>query len=387
MKRKTNQAYERHDLLLETAGRRLLVATSPRAISRVLLDRNSPWDLAGFQQRQLEPVLGGSLVLADDAQAPALRRRAAAFISGDADQCLGQLVSTKIGALVARGSEDLEADLSRAALSILVRLLFGGDLDRDEQPLTALFDRRVCHLEKFRLRSALGWPLLMSPDCSRMRLQVLAHDAKLLDMLSARSNGLRQLASTFGRREAAAMALSLLSGYKTVALTLLWSLKALSEHSELLAPLAAEAVEWRKAGHTTATLANMRHTRALMHETMRLYPAFPFLLRQTRAEDPMMGALSNDVALVSPWIVHRHKALWANPLAFSPERFLKSAPSSLSFLPFGFGQRRCLGANLGERVIIASLLTIAAREQQVVVGDAEPFGSFLLRPRRRVSLR
>ncbi len=379
--------YGRHDLLLETAGRRLLVATSPGTVSRVLMDRDSPWGLSDFQKRQLEPVLGGSLVLADGPDALALRRRVAGFFPRVPEPRLGALAADRLGRLSAHGSDDLEADLSRAVLIMLAELLFDSDPADAVGSLGALFDERVRHLEQLRLRAAAGWPLWMSRGCDRLRRRVVAHDEALLDMLAGQSGELRRLAAASGRREAAATVLALFSGYKTAGLTLLWSLKALADRPDLLRALEPEAREWTEGGRTTPGLFRARNARSFVREVMRLYPAFPFLLRQARDDDDVLGARKRDVVMISPWIIHRHPLLWSAPLHFDAGRFLSDAFSPLTYLPFGFGQRRCMGANISEQIVIAGLLSIVASGRSFSMSGFAPRGSFILRPDRPVQIR
>jgi unspecific monooxygenase len=96
-------------------------------------------------------------------------------------------------------------------------------------------------------------------------------------------------------------------------------------------------------------IERLKFTRAVMDETMRLYPPAFLIARAAAAPDTIAGMAvkKNDVVLVAPWLLHRHEKLWRDPNAFIPQRFLPPAspPDRFSYLPFGVGARICIGAH------------------------------------------
>ena len=66
--------------------------------------------------------------------------------------------------------------------------------------------------------------------------------------------------------------------------------------------------------------------------------------------------------MISPWLVHRHPALWTEPERFDPNRFLAtgaSDPARLGYLPFGAGPRLCIGRDFALVEATLILATIA----------------------------
>ncbi len=112
-------------------------------------------------------------------------------------------------------------------------------------------------------------------------------------------------------------------------------------------------------------------TRAVIDETLRLYPAAFVVVRRALAADVAGGHAirKDDILIVSPWVLHRHRLLWDDPDAFDPTRFLpeRTPPARFSYLPFGAGPRVCIGAQfaLSEAVLALARLCAAFRIETV----------------------
>jgi cytochrome P450 len=70
--------------------------------------------------------------------------------------------------------------------------------------------------------------------------------------------------------------------------------------------------------------------------------------------------------------VHRRPDIYPDPDAFRPERFLESPPGTYTWIPFGGGIRRCLGATFAQMEMNVVLRTIASRVTLEPVGAPEP---------------
>ncbi len=72
---------------------------------------------------------------------------------------------------------------------------------------------------------------------------------------------------------------------------------------------------------------NLKYTRAILDETMRLYPPVPCSLRQALKDDEIRGKKvpAGSIMLVVPWLIQRHKKFWKDPDHFIPERFMPGA--------------------------------------------------------------
>ena len=121
-------------------------------------------------------------------------------------------------------------------------------------------------------------------------------------------------------------------------------------------------------------LPSLVRTRAVISETLRLYPPAFTIVRQAIGPD-RAGAIDiprGSVLMIAPWVLGRHRRLWRDPDAFDPSRFLPDAPARsrrFAYLPFGAGPRVCVGAQfaLAEATLVLAMLI---REFRGVAGRA-----------------
>jgi len=141
------------------------------------------------------------------------------------------------------------------------------------------------------------------------------------------------------------VATMILAGHETTATALFWALYLLALDPANQDKVAAEVNALPK--DAPLELDRLKFTRAVIEETMRLYPPVFLIARAAKAADTIAGfsVSPKDVILISPWLLHRHEKLWQNPNAFVPQRFLAPAPDRFAYLPFGVGARVCIGAH------------------------------------------
>jgi unspecific monooxygenase len=103
------------------------------------------------------------------------------------------------------------------------------------------------------------------------------------------------------------------------------------------------------AANDAADLEALRFTRAVIDETMRLYPPAFLIARAATGPDEVAGlpVRKGDFMLIAPWLLHRHEKLWQQPSAFMPQRFMPGTapPDRFAYLPFGAGPRVCIGSH------------------------------------------
>ena len=123
----------------------------------------------------------------------------------------------------------------------------------------------------------------------------------------------------------------LLAGHETTATTLAWTFERLVRHPE--------AMERASTGDAT-------YIDAVVQESQRLRPVITYVMRTLQApmtvgghQIPAGATLGTSITLI-----HRRADLYPDPLAFRPERFLDAKPETYTWVPFGGGVRRCLGA-------------------------------------------
>ena len=83
------------------------------------------------------------------------------------------------------------------------------------------------------------------------------------------------------------------------------------------------------------------------------------------------------VLIASAQLVHHDPAIYPDPYAFRPERFLDTKPGTYTWLPFGGGRRRCLGASFA---LLEMRVVLRAATARFTVAPAGP----LPRPKRRM---
>jgi cytochrome P450 len=119
---------------------------------------------------------------------------------------------------------------------------------------------------------------------------------------------------------------------------------------------------------------------AVMYETMRRRPVLPNAEPRFVKKPIEIGGRTYPpgCALVANvYLVHHDPAIYPDPYAFRPERFIEEPPGTYTFIPFGGGRRRCLGASFAlveMKIVIAALLSAC---------EIEPVGAAPERPRRR----
>lgn len=185
------------------------------------------------------------------------------------------------------------------------------------------------------------------------------------------------------------LATFLFAGHETTAKALTWALYILSRAPEWQDRLRAEISTVVGSGPITAeTVTMLPAVSRVLKEVMRLYPPAPVMTRVTTSEIDIGGkTLPKSTLIVLPiFIIHRHHALWEDPNRFDPDRFLPEREARYprtQFMPFGYGQRICIGssfANLEATAILATLLQNARFEWDGKLAP-EPVSRVTLRPK------
>ncbi len=145
----------------------------------------------------------------------------------------------------------------------------------------------------------------------------------------------------------------LVAGHETTANALAWAGERLARHPEVLARLAEEA----RAGTGT------EYVSAVVQETLRLRPVISVVQRVLAAPFTVGGydLPAGTVLVPALYLVNRRPDVYPDPERFDPERFLGRAPGTYTWIPFGGGVRRCLGAAFAQFEMETVLHELAAR--------------------------
>jgi cytochrome P450 family 135 len=160
---------------------------------------------------------------------------------------------------------------------------------------------------------------------------------------------------------------ALVAGHETTASQLAWGFEQLSRAPRVLERLADELAEDSEDGaYLTATIQEIMRRRPV------LINAEPRLVKkpvQIGGVDYPAGI----VLIASAYLVHHDPDIYPDPYAFRPERFLDSAggqaPGTYTWLPFGGGRRRCLGASFAMLEMKIVLRAVIERNLLLPVGD------------------
>ena len=158
------------------------------------------------------------------------------------------------------------------------------------------------------------------------------------------------------------VAIFFLAGHETSASALAWGLYLLATHPPVQDRVAAE-VSSLPENPAFADLSKLKFTRDVFREVLRLYPPVPMMVRQNlkpetfRDREVAPGAQ----VVLSPWHLHRHERLWADPDAFDPDRWQTEAGKASArdaWMPFSAGPRVCTGAGfaMAEGMIVLAML-------------------------------
>jgi cytochrome P450 len=167
------------------------------------------------------------------------------------------------------------------------------------------------------------------------------------------------------------------AGTETTALTLAWALYETARNPE-----AAERI--RKEGEATYgdrdptanDYAQLAYTRAVIQETMRLYPPIWSLMRVASKPDEIDGKeiKVGDRITLFAYGVHHSAKYWDEPEAFRPERWLGDSAKKrkpYTYLPFGGGKRACIGGAMSQVENTLALSMLLRRFRPEYVGNAQ----------------
>jgi cytochrome P450 len=164
----------------------------------------------------------------------------------------------------------------------------------------------------------------------------------------------------------------LFAGHETTATMLAWALYQIHRQPDVLATLLQEldTADLKQP----LTLARLPYLTAVCQETLRLYPVLPIIFpRIAKAPIEIAGRqyAAETTLMPSIYLVHYRDDLYPDPHQFKPERFLNHEYSPAEYLPFGGGNRRCLGYALAELEMKLVLATVLSQYRLALV-DPNP---------------
>jgi cytochrome P450 len=372
-----------------------VILSDPDEIKQVF---TAPADVLhpGQGARVLAPVVGqNSVILLDEDAHMEQRKLMLPAFHGERVARLSDLVATVAEREIAAWPGDREIPLhpllQRLTLEVVLRAVFGLDpgprLDALRSRLSAMLafgdrfisvippepggrvERVLEHVGPFRRFARLQRETdeLMFELIDERRAVAQPRDDMLAMLLNARHADGSPMSDQELRDELMTL---LVAGHETTASGLTWAFERLARHPAVLARLEAEVRAGDDDDYLTATI----------YETLRRRPVLPNVAPRLVMRPVKIGGWSypTGVGLVpNAYLVHHDRRIYPDPYAFRPERFLDHPPGTYTWIPFGGGRRRCLGASFAMLEMKLVLRTaLRARRVRIATARFEP-------PRRR----
>lgn len=384
----------------------LVIASGAEAIGQVLHGNAEGYARLAAGRRILGPIVGRGLLTAEGAawrrqrkmMAPAFTPRTVPVLAAHIMRC-GE---TTCAALAADdGPVDLLAAMQALALEIGAVSMFSlesASFDAEMRAMVTSYMRGVgrprpsdfllppgvptpiaARRRAFRRR----WTRLIDAVIAQRRTQEPAEDARdLFDLMAA---ALGEGEDDLLRDEVSTM---IVAGHETTALSLFWACLMLAHAPAWQDAIADEARGLDLSPERAAdSLPRLAVTRAVVRETMRLYPPAFMSARRAVRPDTLggLGIPAGAMVLLPLFLLHRDPRLWTEPDTFDPARFLDGPePGRFDYLPFGAGPNTCIGAQLAmtEAVLVLARLF---RDSTLRLDDTRPvlpIGVIATRPDR-----
>jgi cytochrome P450 len=385
------------------------LVNKPEYIEHVLLTNHANYRKSHFLRHLLGPLLGEGLLTSEGdvwrrqrrIAAPAFHnRRIGAFIDTMA-ACTDQMLARWRGM---EGPFDVSAAMMALTLDIISRTMFSADVGAEVEAIRRLTDIVVGL--RISLLDLFGFPEWIPRHQPRpYRAAIAAFEALVARLLAERRRRQDErgdlLAMLLAARDAETgegmsdrqlrdeILTIFLAGHETTANALTWTWYLLARHGDAESRL-HEEVDRVLGGRTPtfADLAELRWTRMVLEEAMRLYPPAHGISRSAIGGDrlgdvrvPPGAAIS-----ISIYMTHRNPKLWREPERFDPERFAPAAAAArhrFAYLPFGGGPRICIGNSfaMAEAQVILAKIAQQYRLRLAPGHCAEPIGLITLRPK------
>jgi cytochrome P450 len=406
------RAYEEDVIQVSFFGRSSFVLNTPDSIRHVLVDNYENYVRTPAAIRVLKPMLGEGLLIAEGRNWKHQRRTLAPAFTPRAVNTLVPHMVAATDETIAKlrtacgGPVDLREAMQRMTLEIAGRTMFSFGMDRHGAALRDFvmeYGTTLARPHVLDLVLPLNWP---SPqDMSRRFFRrrwtrfvgMLMAERRaagknegapprdLFDLMGAARDP--ETGAAFSDEQLGdQVATMILAGHETTATALFWALYLLALDPETQQQLAAEVQG--AAVNGAHDIERLKFTRAVVDETMRLYPPAFLIARAAAGADTIAGLAvrKNDIVLVAPWLLHRHEKLWQDPNAFIPARFMPGSPppDRFAYLPFGVGARICVGAHfaLVEAVLALAKVIGAFRVELIDKQPVLPVGVVTTQPDR-----
>lgn len=399
----------------------LYMVNDPELVDRVLTKEVASFPKSALLDDALRPLLGESIFTTNGAQwkrqrdmmnpAFAQTRLNVAFsaMQKAVDDMLARLAALPDGV-----EHDVEVEMTHVTADIIFRTIFSEPIQGvDAHRVFALFAEFQSLVPKLQLPAMYGmrwlampWHVWRSRKAAREIRRLLekqirprfdanrhGQDSKHIDILEAFLNAKdTETGTPFDLKELVdQVAMLFLAGHETSASALTWSLHLLANSPDIQERMLDEVKT--VIGDRSAEPTDIKKLELAQHvfrETLRLFPPVGFIARESVDPCTMRDKAvpAKACVMVAPWLIQRHRKMWAQPDAFDPDRYSREDSQAASreslrdaYLPFGMGPRVCLGAAfaLQEAVLILASLIRHYRLVPVPGHVPQPVGRLTIR--------
>lgn len=392
--------------------------THPEGIRHVLVDGANKYK-KGRAFHPLKPLLGGGLFIAEGApwkknrrlMQPSFHRERIARLAATMVDATAKRMDRWEGAVRTGSALDMHGEMMELTMSVVARCLFSSDVADAANELHEVMNFLSVEMHD-RSRSMNPLKTVLPTESNRQFKKAVAaldrviygfiaerrarpeQAEDLLDMLiAARDEATGETLSDVELRDE--MITMFLAGHETSANALAWAFHLLATHPEVAARARAEIAEHlgtRTPG--SADLPKLKYLARVLEESLRLYPPGWIQARETIEEDVVMGyrLKKGRMVLLCNYVVQRDPRFWDHPDTFDPDRFLPERAQGRprgATIPFGMGQRMCIGSNFAQMEAMLILTMALQRFELELATDmpVEPEALITLRPKGGVPMR
>ena len=357
----------------------------------------------GEGARILEPVVGkNSVILLDERDHLEQRRLMLPAFHGEKMERLAGLMAEVAERQTTAWPHDepipLHPRLQALTMDVILRAVFGLDegerLDSLHTRLTKILalgsgPTGIMPFLQFNLGGFTPWArfIRLREEADELIFELIdermREDAERDDVLSMLLAARHEDGSPMSQQELRDELMTLLvAGHETTASELAWAFERLAREPAVVARLVDEIDRDDGDAYLTATI----------QETLRRRPVLPNAAPRLVKQPVEIGGWEYPegvCVIANSYLIQHDPEIYAEPYAFRPERFLDESPGTYTWIPFGGGRRRCLGASFAMLEMKLVLRSVLARSDVHVAGDALELNrrrSITLSPRRGATI-
>jgi cytochrome P450 len=361
-------------------GRRAYFMINPEAVRQILVEQAANFYKGALIKRNAGPLIGEGLLISEDEMHKRQRKliqpafhhqRIAAYAEIMVAYSQRHLANWQDGQRL-----DIAEELGLLTRDIVSKTLFNAEISADAAKLGDAIADAVRYSGSFhpvpkwiptrfnrKRKATLAYiRTVIAALIHQRRGQANTDAGDLLSMLLTATDEQGRMSETQLQHEVITL---FIAGHETTANALAWTIYLLAQNPAEEGQLLAEIDQvLGKRPATMHDLPNLPYLTMVLKEAMRLYPPAWIVTRLAVADCVINGqpVAAGESVFMSPYVMHRNPAHFAEPEQFKPDRFSPENEAKIPkyvYLPFGAGPRVCIGnsfALMEAQVVLATLL-------------------------------